>query len=117
MRGIRIYFNLSEILIYSKSISTSFQRILDVMDLDSNEYNKISKKEIEKISHYLCKINKIINCFDEENKKINHFLEERKLIGFNDLEVIFKINEKLFNTVIKKIENLINLRVSKIYIN
>jgi len=117
MMRIRIYFNLSEVLIYSKNISISFQKMLDSIDLDRDDYNKISKREIEKISHYLYKINMIMKCFDEESKKLNHFLRDDKLIEFNDLEIIFKINEKLFNVVIKKIEKLVKLKVSKIYLN
>jgi hypothetical protein len=117
MMRIRIYFNLSEVLIYSKNISVSFQEILDIIDLDRDDYNKISKRKIEEISRYLHKINMIIKCFDEECEKINHFLRDDKFIKFDDLEIIFKINEKLFNIVIEKIEKLIDLKVSKIYLN
>jgi len=111
---IRIYFNLGEISDYSKMIALSFDEILN--NLGGRNSKKIAEEELKKILYYIEKINNIIRVLEEEKKIINHCIEENKPLDI-DIEIIFKVNEKLLNIVLKKIKRLIDLKLHKIYLN
>jgi hypothetical protein len=110
---IRIYFNLGEISEYSRNIALCFDEILN--NLGKKNSQEIAREKLKQIAYYLNKINEVFKIFDEEIKIINECALKNPLEL--DLDIIFKLNEKIINFVLKKLKNILDLGVFKIYLN